>query len=301
MTTSFYLLHLARSPLKHKLLVYFLTQPSETSLYLRQIAVRLNLDPANLSRELRKLEKEGIFIAKQQGNQKYFSLNQKYPLYEELKSIARKTFAKQRETALSSEIKPRGVKRSELYVIAGPNGAGKTTFAKKFLPNYVNCRQFVNADLIASGLSPFSPELAALSAGKLLIRKIEELAVKGVDFGFETTLSGKSYIPFLKQLRQKGYQIHLFFLWIPTLELALARIRDRVQRGGHDIPESVVRRRFHKGIKNLFHLYRPLLDSWMLFDNSGAQPHLIAGENEDFKVVMDEERYGKIQRIAEDK
>ncbi len=299
MTSSFYLLHLVRPPLKHKLLIYFLTQPPETSLYLRQIAVRLNLDPANLSRELRKLEKEGIFISKKQGNQKYFSLNQTYPLYEELKSIARKTFAKQRETVLSSEVKPKGAKHSELYVIAGPNGAGKTMFAKKFLPDYVHCKQFVNADLIASGLSPFSPEMAALSAGKLLIRKIEELAGKGVDFGFETTLSGKSYVPFLKQLREKGYQIHLFFLWIPTLALALARIRDRVQRGGHDIPESVVRRRFYKGIKNLFHLYQPLLDSWMLFDNSGTEPHLIAGENEDFKVVIDEERYDRIRKIAE--
>ena len=237
MTTSLnlYLLYLAKASLKKKLLVHFFTH-SETSLYLREISVLLHVDPANLSRELRKLEKEGIFVVKRKGNQKYFSLNHAYPLYEELKSIVVKAFAQEKAKA-DHLIKTESVqKKATVYIIAGPNGAGKTTFARKFLPQYVKCKQFVNADLIASGLSPFAPDIAALSAGKLLIEKIREFSAQSVDFGFETTLSGKSYVLHLKKLREKGYARHLFFLWIPTLELALARIRYRVKRGGHDIP-----------------------------------------------------------------
>lgn len=126
-----------------------------------------------------------------------------------------------------------------LYVIAGPNGAGKTTFAREFLPNYVDCKQFVNADLIAGGLSPFSPEGAALKAGKLLLQEIRDLAVKKRDFGFETTLSGITHASFFRSLKRRGYAIHLFFLWIPDVRIALARISDRVKKGGHDVPQKV--------------------------------------------------------------
>ena len=297
MTTRIYLLHLAKSSLKKKLLIHFYTHP-EASLYLREISVVLNVDPANLSRELRKLEQEGIFLAKRKGNQKYFSLNQSYPLYNELKSITVKTLPS--EPASNAAQKSKNVqKKATVYVIAGPNGAGKTTFARKFLPEYVKCKQFVNADLIASGLSPFSPEVAALSAGKLLIEKIRELSEKMIDFGFETTLSGKSYVLFLKKLREQGYRIHLFFLWIPTLDLALARIRDRVKKGGHDIPEPVVKRRFYKGVQHLFKLYRPLLDSWTLFDNSAASPHLVAAEEDGKLTVFGESLFDKIYKIGE--
>ena len=128
-----------------------------------------------------------------------------------------------------------------LYVIAGPNGAGKTTFAKEFLPHYAKCENFVNADLIAQGLSPFSPAAAGIKAGRLLLKQIHEFAEQRADFAFETTLAGKTYVRFLRRLKQQGYVIHLFFLWIPTVEVALARIADRVRRGGHEIPEKVVR------------------------------------------------------------
>jgi predicted ABC-type ATPase/predicted transcriptional regulator with HTH domain len=296
MTTRFYLYHLAGFSLKKRLLTYFFSHP-EARLYLREIGVLLHADPANLSRELSKLEQEGIFLSKKQGNLKYYFLNRAYAFFEELKSIALKISEQNKEIKTRD---PSAQKRT-VYVIAGPNGAGKTTFAKKFLPEYVKCKQFANADLIASGLSPFSPEGAALSAGKLLIEKIRDLSRRGKDFGFETTLSGKSYVPFLKQLREQGYAIHLFFLWIPTLELALARIRDRVRRGGHDIPEPVVKRRFHKGIQYLFKLYRPLLDSWALFDNSQTTPHLIAAENDGNVEVIDQVLYERISKIAEAK
>lgn len=167
-------------------------------------------------------------------------------------------------------------RQPSVYIIAGPNGAGKTTFAKEFFPNYAKCNNFINADLIADGLSPFSPETAALHAGKLLLKSIHTLAKKRSDFGFETTLAGVTYLALLQQLKKQGYAIRLFFLWIPTAELALARVHDRVKRGGHSIPANVVRRRFQRGLVNFFSQYAPLADAWTLFDNSEAVPRLIA-------------------------
>ena len=143
------------------------------------------------------------------------------------------------------------------YIIAGPNGAGKTTFARKFLPEYVKCLDFINADLIAGGISPFVPEKAAIQAGRIMIEQIQHLAESRRDFGFETTLSGKSYANLLHKLKGKGYRIHLFFLWLPNADLAIERIADRVRKGGHTIPEGVVRRRFHKGLNNFIKIYRP--------------------------------------------
>ena len=189
-------------------------------------------------------------------------------------------------------------KSPNLYVIAGPNGAGKTTFAKEFLPHYAKCENFVNADLIAGGLSPFSPEAAAMRAGRLLLEQIRLVASRQSDFGFETTLSGVTYVALLRGLKARGYRIQLFFLWIPTVEMALARIADRVNRGGHDIPEKVVRRRFHKGIDHLFKRYRPLLDSWMLFDNSGAVPRLIAQEELGGLQVSDPKVFERIKKAV---
>ena len=185
-----------------------------------------------------------------------------------------------------------------LYIVAGPNGAGKTTFAKKFLPEYAHCKEFVNADLIASGLSPFSPDAAALRAGRLLLEQIQLLAGKHSDFGFETTLAGVTYASLLRKLKAQGYEIHLFFLWIPTVEMALARIADRVRRGGHQIPEPVVRRRFHKGIAHLFGRYRPLLDAWTLLDNAGATPRAVAREEEGALQIFDQELFAKIRGMV---
>ena len=174
-----------------------------------------------------------------------------------------------------------------VYIIAGPNGSGKTTFAREFLPQYARCRNFVNADLIASGLAPFEPRTAGIKAGKLVLQQIDEHSRRRVDFAFETTLSGKSYVRLLKELKSQGYVIHLFFLWIPNTELAIARIKDRVSEGGHNVPAKDVKRRFRRSINNFFKLYEPLLDLWMLFDNSIMKPVLIAKSQNGRREIFD--------------
>ena len=191
-------------------------------------------------------------------------------------------------------------RRPQLYIIAGPNGSGKTTFARKFLPDYAKCLEFVNVDLIAGGLSPFDPERAALKAGRIMLEQIHSLGNRCLDFGFETTLSGKSYLRLLIELKQrKGYDIHLFFLWISSVELALQRIELRVQQGGHDIPEAVVRRRFNKGISNFFHFYRPVVDRWIIFNNSGDVPEVIAFEESGKLEIVDPALFGLVSKYKE--
>ena len=178
-----------------------------------------------------------------------------------------------------------------IYIIAGPNGVGKTTFAREFLPNYANCRNFINADLIAQGIAPFSPETAAFHAGKLMLTEIDLLAQRGADFGFETTLSGRSYLRLIGRLKNQGYAVHFFFLWLSSVDLALSRIKGRVSEGGHDVPEADVRRRFDRSIKNFLVLYRALADSWFLFDNSLRTPSVIALEEQGRLRIMKPDAY----------
>jgi predicted ABC-type ATPase len=190
------------------------------------------------------------------------------------------------------------MKNKNVYIIAGPNGSGKTTFAKKFLPDYAKCPNFVNADLIAQGLAPFEPRSAAIKAGRIVLQQIHEFAGRGVDFAFETTLSGKLYANLFRTLKKRGYDLHIFFLWIPSPELAIARIKDRVAEGGHDVPVEDVKRRFARGIYNFFKLYQTLLDSWLLFDNSGSKPLLVA-ERKGVKIeVSNKELFKIIQKSA---
>lgn len=170
------------------------------------------------------------------------------------------------------------VHHPKCYIVAGPNGAGKTTFAAEFLPEFVHCLEFLNADLIAAGLSPFAPEKQNLRAGRLVLTRIRELTKVGKDFGFETTLSGRGYVSLLKGLRENGYRVLLFFLWLPSPDLAVARVSNRVRQGGHPVPEPVIRKRFHSGLRNLFRLYLPLMNEWWLYDASQLPPKVIAQE-----------------------
>jgi predicted ABC-type ATPase len=168
----------------------------------------------------------------------------------------------------------------KIIIIAGPNGAGKTTFARSFLPEEAQCPRFINADLIAAGLSPFAPEVAALKAGRLMLKEIESCVRIGESFAFETTLSGLSYVSRIKEWRSQGYHVSLFFLCLPDAETAIARVAQRVRQGGHNIPETVIRRRFSAGLRNFENLYKSEVDTWTKFDNVGEEPSLIAwGEN----------------------
>ena len=179
----------------------------------------------------------------------------------------------------------------KLYIIAGPNGAGKTTFAKEFLPHYAKCPNFVNADLIASGLSPFSPSNVSIKAGKLLLTEIDRFIARHVDFAFETTLAGKTYVNLIREAKSKGYVVHIFFLWIPSLHLAKERIKQRVKQGGHHVPDADVKRRLDRSLSNFFGLYMPLADAWDIFDNSGMDPVLVVKSNEKGLQIFDKTLY----------
>ncbi len=158
-----------------------------------------------------------------------------------------------------------------IIIIAGPNGAGKTTFARQFLPNEAGCPTFVNADLIAAGLSPFNPEQAAIKAGRLMLEQLAEHAQRGEDFAFETTLSGRAYVRMIRQWRQQGYRVKLIFLALDRPEEAIARVIQRVAQGGHFVPDELVRRRFAAGLRNFQTLYCQEVDDWFLYNTSGDE------------------------------
>lgn len=162
-----------------------------------------------------------------------------------------------------------------ILIIAGPNGAGKTTFAREFLPNEAGCPVFVNADLIAAGLAPFAPESAAVQAARLMLQELARHAASGESFAFETTLAGRGYLRLIEQWQAAGYRVKLIFLQLASAEEAIARVAQRVRQGGHHIPESIIRRRFAAGLANFHQLYAPKVDSWMLYENAGAQPVLL--------------------------
>lgn len=163
-----------------------------------------------------------------------------------------------------------------LYIIGGANGSGKTTSALQILPYFLEVFEYVNADEIAGGLSPFNPESVAIQAGRLMLERLESLVNNQVDFAFETTLATRSYARFLRNCKNKGYQINLIYFWLQSPELAIARVRRRVESGGHNIPEDVIRRRYQRGRKNLTDLYLPLCNRWIVYDNSSLNLQIIA-------------------------
>jgi predicted ABC-type ATPase len=168
-----------------------------------------------------------------------------------------------------------------IIIIAGPNGAGKTTFARAFLPKEARCPRFINADLIAAGLSPFEPGSAAIKAGRLMLEEIKASVRRGESFAFETTLSGLGYLAHIRRWRAQGYHVSLLFLSLPGPEVAVARVAERVRQGGHDIPEKVIRRRFAAGLRNFEQTYKPAVNSWVKYDNVGESPILLEwGENQ---------------------
>ena len=162
------------------------------------------------------------------------------------------------------------------YILAGPNGAGKTTFANEFLPIEAECLNFINADLIAVGLSPFQPAKMAVEAGRLMIQHINECIRRNESFAFESTLSGKGYYKKINEWKKQGYEIVIYFFKLPSIEFAIERVKLRVATGGHNVPEQDIRRRFERSWYNFNTLYRPLADSWAIFDTSSDIPTIIA-------------------------
>jgi predicted ABC-type ATPase len=162
-----------------------------------------------------------------------------------------------------------------IAILAGPNGAGKTTLALRLLPE-LGIGEFVNADLIAQGLSPFSPAGAEILAGRLMLERIREFAARRASFAFETTLASRTFAPFLAAERRRGYEVCIHYVWVRSPELAVSRVEERVRRGGHGVAADVVRRRYGRGLRNFFTLYQPVADSWVLVDNSLGTPVVVA-------------------------
>jgi predicted ABC-type ATPase len=188
------------------------------------------------------------------------------------------------------------VKNPHVIIISGPNGAGKSTTAPAILQGALGVTEFVNADTIAAGLSAFNPEKAAFHAGRVMLERLRQLADEGENFAFETTLASKTFAHWLKTLKAHGYAFHLFFLWLPSPDYAVARVAERVKMGGHNVPEETIHRRYHAGLKNFFTIYQPLADTWRMYDNSApGEPRLLSyGERSNVMKITDINRWEAI-------
>lgn len=187
-----------------------------------------------------------------------------------------------------------------LYIIAGCNGAGKTTASLTILPEILNCRQFVNADNIAAGLSPFDVDSVAIEAGRIMLHRINELIDLREDFAIETTLATRSYVALVHSAREAGYKVSLIYIWLNSPELALQRVAERVANGGHNIPADVIQRRYYAGIKNLFNLFMPICDVWIVADNSFNMLNVVAEKAEFENIIKNDDLWNRINKQMHD-
>src|SRR3989339_923951 len=180
----------------------------------------------------------------------------------------------------------------KLYIISGCNGAGKTTASNTILPEILNCKEFVNADYIASGLSPYQPEAAAIAAGRIMLNRINTLIHSQVDFALETTLSSKTLVNTIEFAKSKNYEVILLYFWLSSVELAIDRIAERVKKGGHNIGDEIVERRYYRGLKNLFEIFMPIVNQWALIDNSFIDAVVVAEMYEQRQIkIYDKQKY----------
>lgn len=178
-----------------------------------------------------------------------------------------------------------------LFIIAGCNGAGKTTASYTLLPKTLGITEFVNADEIAKGLSPFNHEGVALESGRIMLTRIKDLIYKKKSFAFETTLATRSYVGLIKEAKKNGYKVHLVFLWLNSVDLAIKRVKTRVQKGGHNIPVNTIKRRYHAGLDNLFNLYSAVVDEFVIHDNSDGNLELLAAQSEGKLTIINEKKF----------
>ena len=189
--------------------------------------------------------------------------------------------------------------KPRIVILAGPNGAGKTTASKHLLRDALGIGEFVNADIIAAGLSGFAPETVAFEAGRIVLKRIRTLIDQKVTFAFETTLSSKTLATLLARARIAGFEIDLIYLALPDASVAVARVAARVKQGGHDIPTAVIKRRFHRSLKNLFGLYMPLVNRWKVFDNYLSPPEQIAAGTRTRKLILQEQKWKTLNELAQ--
>lgn len=232
----------------------------------------LKKHPGTIQRALNSLESQGFLTSARRSNMRVFRISKAHPL---------QTYSFWPDTIIGAAPVVREPKAAyeasqlKVLILAGPNGSGKTTFAREFLQNEASCMQFVNADLIASGLSPFSPEAAAIKAGRLMIRELNEHIAHRRSVALETTLSGSIYTRLIPIWRKQGYRVKLIFLSLPSVELAIERVAVRVLQGGHSIPVPTIRRRYELGRRNLEEKYKSIVDCWTVYDSSGAKPVML--------------------------
>ncbi|MDY6418208.1 MAG: zeta toxin family protein [Bacteroidales bacterium] len=186
----------------------------------------------------------------------------------------------------------------KLYIISGCNGSGKTTASYTLLPDLLNCREFVNSDEFAKSFSPFDPGAASVTASRYMLMKINYLLERKADFAIETTLATRSLLQIVRQAQQQNYETTVLYFWLNSPELAIERVRDRVESGGHHIPDAVIRRRYVMGLQYLFDVYIPVIDRWILADNSKPPFSVVAEGSKDVTYIKDNEKYQLIQRIA---
>lgn len=273
-------------------ILHILAADPDSTFTMSELGRFLGKAPGVFQRGLNSLEARGYIVSIRKANLRLLKYNAAHPLCEAIRTLVSQDSLplpadvymacdSQREREVLKVAEPPGIYATssrKVLVIAGPNGAGKTTFAREFLPREASCHIFINADYIAHGLSPFSPELAALKAGKVMLRELRDHIAHRHNVAVETTLSGNRYARLIPQWREQGYAVKLLFLSLPSVELALARVAGRVRQGGHSIPEETIRRRFEAGRRNFENVYKSLVDAWALFDNSGAQPVLLDEE-----------------------
>jgi predicted ABC-type ATPase/DNA-binding transcriptional ArsR family regulator len=273
-------------------ILQILTEESDRALSMSELGRMLGKAPGVFQRGLNALEESGLVVSCREGNRRNFSINTAHPLFEAITAVVRHdstplpsdvymSYASRNEHQPQMVAEPPGAyltSKLKLLIIAGPNGAGKTTFAREYLPREAGCHVFINADYIAHGLSPFSPELAALKAGKVMLRELDDHLTHRHNVAIETTLSGKRYARLIPRWQAQGYAVKLIFLALPSVDLAIARVTTRVRQGGHAIPEPTVRRRFTLGQQNFETIYKPSVNAWAHYDNSGPKPILIEEE-----------------------